>query len=251
MSHAISVPEEAREQLNATVAALRRPSTYPGTEAPDEALETHMAWVFLTASHAYKLKKPIQARLIDHRTVEARRRACHTEVELNRRLAAPVYLGVVPLADTEDGLRLEGDGSPVDWLVKMRRLPRAQMLDAQIEEDRVSRASIDRLGATLVAFYRTADPVRWTDDEYRGQPGLETLFPKTAALRPRPGARPRRCPRTGPVAHRARAASQRPRGPRGGCPRRLAAGARLPHRSSAGHRLPRIQPLPPPARPPL
>jgi aminoglycoside phosphotransferase family enzyme len=185
MSHAISVPEEAREQLNATVAALRRPSTYPETEAPDEALETHMAWVFLTASHAYKLKKPIQARLIDHRTVEARRRACHTEVELNRRLAAPVYLGVVPLADTEDGLRLEGDGSPVDWLVKMRRLPRAQMLDAQIEEDRVSRASIDRLGATLAAFYRTADPVRWTDDEYRGQLGANLASKRSFLKRPR------------------------------------------------------------------
>ena len=73
MSHAISVPEEAREQLNATVAALRRPSTYPGTEAPDEALETHMAWVFLTERHAYKLKKPLRTGLIDWTTVDARR----------------------------------------------------------------------------------------------------------------------------------------------------------------------------------
>jgi len=185
MSHAISVPEEAREQLNATVAALRQPATYPGTEAPNEAIETHMAWVFLTASHAYKLKKPIRARLIDHRTVEARRRACHTEVELNRRLAAPVYLGVVPLAEDEDGLRLEGEGSPVDWLVKMRRLPRTQMLDARIENDQVSHASIDQLGTTLAAFYRAAAPVRWSGDEYQGQLVANLTSKRSFLERPR------------------------------------------------------------------
>jgi aminoglycoside phosphotransferase family enzyme len=169
MSAGITAPDGAREQLAATVAALRRPTAYPDAEGPVEAIETHMAWVFLTEEHAYKLKKPIRARLIDHTTVEARRRACYTELELNRRLAAPVYRAVVPVAETKQGLRVDETGPPVDWLVKMRRLPRDRMLDACIEQETVERAHVDRLGAKLSDFYLDAESVRWTGDEYRSR----------------------------------------------------------------------------------
>jgi hypothetical protein len=39
---------------------LSRPSSY--SERPDrvEVIETHFSWVFLTATRAYKLKKPVQ-----------------------------------------------------------------------------------------------------------------------------------------------------------------------------------------------
>lgn len=169
MPEAVQIPEGARPRLDATVGALRRPATYPGEDGPSEVIETHMAWVFLTEAYAYKLKKPIQARLIDHTTVDARRRACHTELALNRRLAAPVYLAVVALADTADGLRLGSTGPAVDWLVKMRRLPRTQMLDVCIEQDTVERRAIDRLGAKLSAFYRDAPTVDWSGNAYRGR----------------------------------------------------------------------------------
>lgn len=169
MSYAVEISEGARAQLKTTVAALRRPAAYPGEEEPEEAIETHIAWVFLTASHAYKLKKPIRARLIDYTTIEARRRACHTELELNRRLAAPVYLAVVPLTDTDEGVEVDGEGSPIDWLVKMRRLPRDRMLDACIEQGTVQRERVDRLGARLSDFYLDAEPARWSADEYRGR----------------------------------------------------------------------------------
>ena len=169
MPPTVTLSDGAREQFDATVAALRRSAAYPGAEAPTEAIETHMAWVFLTEEHAYKLKKPIFARLIDYTTAEARRRACYTELELNRRLAAPVYRAVVPLADTEDGLRLEEEGPPVDWLVKMHRLPRDRMLDVCVEQDTVQREHVERLAAKLLAFYLGAKPVGWSGDEYRGR----------------------------------------------------------------------------------
>ena len=185
MPDAAQIPEEARPRLDATVAALRRPATYPDEEEPVEAIETHMAWVFLTETHAYKLKKPIRARLIDYTTVEARRRSSHVEVELNRRLAAPVYLGVVPLTDTEDGPRLGDDGPPIDWLVKMRRLPRDRMLDRRVEAGTVERAHVERLGAKLSAFYRDAEPVRWTADEYRGRLTANLAAKRAALAQPR------------------------------------------------------------------
>jgi aminoglycoside phosphotransferase family enzyme len=139
------------------VAALCEPSTYPGGVRRVEAVETHMSWVFLTECHAYKLKKPVRLDRLDYRTVEARLRACEMELELNRRLAASVYLAVVPLVMIGGAWRLEERGTPADWLVKMRRLPRESMLDSLIESGILSREDVERLATKLVEFYRTAE----------------------------------------------------------------------------------------------
>ena len=101
MPGTIDVPDRVRPQLAETVAALKTAASYPDEGRRVEAIETHMAWVFLTEQHAYKLKKPLRTGLIDYTTVEARRQACETELALNRRLAAPVYLDVVPVANTD------------------------------------------------------------------------------------------------------------------------------------------------------
>ena len=164
-----SISKETRAQFETTVAALRRASSYPEGEEPVEAIETHMAWVFLTEAHAYKLKKPIRTSLIDYRTREARRRACETELVLNRRLAAPVYQAVVPVTEVETGRKVGGDEPPVDWLVKMRRLPRERMLDACIQRGTVSLNAVQHLGAKLTAFYERAEPLGWSPGTYRGR----------------------------------------------------------------------------------
>ncbi len=147
-----------RSQTDDTVAALHRPASYPGAVARVEAIETHMSWVFLTEEHAYKLKKPIRTAHLDHSTVAKRRVACQTELALNRRLAETVYLAVVPVVRTSDGVRVDGTGTPVDWLVKMRRLPGECMLDAKIAGDDVAPGAVDALAATLSDFYRHAEP---------------------------------------------------------------------------------------------
>ncbi|MGH7184904.1 MAG: hypothetical protein ACREIB_01325, partial [Pseudomonadota bacterium] len=52
----------------AKVAFLRRPKNYPKGARRVEVVETHMSWVFLTATHAYKLKKPVAYDNLDFRT---------------------------------------------------------------------------------------------------------------------------------------------------------------------------------------
>lgn len=117
--------------INAKVAFLRSPDAYADSPPTVQVTETHMSWVFLAGQLAYKLKKPVRYEFLDFSTVEARRKNCEREVELNRRLAGDVYCGVVPLVINSDGrLQLEGQGNIVDWLVKMRRLPAHQMLIA-------------------------------------------------------------------------------------------------------------------------
>jgi uncharacterized protein len=119
-------------------------------------IETHMALVFLTEDYAFKLKKPVSFGYFDHRTLAARAIACSEEVRLNRALAGDVYIGTVPLVQTGSGLALGGEGSVVDWLVHMRRLPADRMLDALIgaRQASPSEAEVAALVAHLARFYR-------------------------------------------------------------------------------------------------
>lgn len=168
------MPNSPTCQLDAStdekVAFLRRPEAYPARPARVEVIETHMSWVFLAGKLVYKLKKPVRYEFLDFSTIEARREDCEREVELNRRLAADVYCGVVPLMLGSDGnLALDGKGSVVEWLVKMHRLPAHRMLDATIFANTVSAEDIRKLAHALSAFYRSSAPVALRDSEYRAR----------------------------------------------------------------------------------
>ncbi len=128
-------------------------ATLPGVV---QVIETHMAYVFLTAELALKMKKPVSFGYFDHRTLAARASACNEELRLNRALAADVYLGTAPLVLTKTGLGIGGDGTIVDWLVQMRRLPAERMLDTLIGDPKASpsQAEVDAVVTRLAGFYR-------------------------------------------------------------------------------------------------
>ncbi|MEJ2522663.1 MAG: hypothetical protein P8080_07260 [Gammaproteobacteria bacterium] len=162
---------EKRVGLEEKVSFLSRPGAYAriegGHPAGVERVETHMAWVFLTDRHAWKLKKPVRYEFLDFSTLEARRRDSLKEVALNARLAPGVYLDVVPLClQPGGGLRLGADGPVVDWLVRMLRLPAADFLDARLDDAGVSGAEIGRLADVLAAFYAAAVPVGLSGGTY-------------------------------------------------------------------------------------
>lgn len=151
--------------IDRKVAFLRSPAAFDGVREV-RAVETHMSWVFLAGSFAYKLKKPVRLPYLDFGAVETRRRDCEEEVRLNRRLAAGVYIGVVPLTlKTDGGMAIGGSGAAIDWLVKMHRLPDAGMLDRLIATGTVSMARVRSLVARLVGFYRAAPAVDWGPGE--------------------------------------------------------------------------------------
>lgn len=152
---------------SATVALLRMPAAYPEGTRSVESIETHMAWVFLTERHAYKMKKPVRTSYLDFSTLEKRKQDAEREVSLNRRLAPHVYLGVVAVtADTAGTLALQGRGEPVEWLVKMKRLPRDRMLDAAIADGAVEPADVAKVGRLLAGFYQKAPSAPVTAAEY-------------------------------------------------------------------------------------
>ncbi|WP_436317578.1 AAA family ATPase [Streptomyces griseoaurantiacus] len=77
--------------------------------------ETHTAVLFFMEDHVYKVKKRVDLGFLDYTSSTARRTACEREIDLNRRFAPDVYLGL-------GELRTPGEEEP-EPLVVMRRMP--------------------------------------------------------------------------------------------------------------------------------
>lgn len=111
--------------------------------------ETHVSVVFFVGDRAYKLKKPVTTGFLDFSTREARARVCHREVELNRRLAPDVYLGVADVLDPE--------GRPLDHLVVMRRMPEDRRLSTLARRGEVTDEHLTALARLVAAFHARAE----------------------------------------------------------------------------------------------
>ena len=138
--------------------ALLSPEAFPATALSQvERITTHISWVFRLERDVYKVKRPVDLGFLDFRTLEKRRLACEAEVELNRRLAPNVYLGVVPIGRTaDDRLHVNGPGQVVDWAVHMRRVPDADRADNLLREGTLSLARLDEIARRLADFHTQA-----------------------------------------------------------------------------------------------
>lgn len=157
---------DSTETLAEKLGFLQTPGTYP--DEPDRigVIETHFAWVFLSRNFAYKLNKPIRFHELDYSTVDKRRIGCARGLVLNRRLAPRTYLETVPLTRNGAGLSLDGEGEPVDWLLKMRRLPKETMLDRRLTGREATRDELASIVSKLAAFYRETSVAPWTAEAY-------------------------------------------------------------------------------------
>jgi hypothetical protein len=154
------------------VAALLDPAAYPEPTSGVELVQTHISWVFLTDGYAYKMKKPVDLGFLDFTTLRRRHYYLKQELTLNRRLCPTVYLSVVPITASGAGVKVGGRGHPVEYLLKMVRLPQERMMDEVADRGELSREHLDRLVTVLVPFYRqaaTGPPV----NRY-GEPGIIT-----------------------------------------------------------------------------
>ncbi|HEX5168506.1 MAG TPA: hypothetical protein VFW11_04990, partial [Cyclobacteriaceae bacterium] len=156
------------ESLEAKVRFLSLPETYGDTEKV-EVLETHMSWVFLTDKYVYKLKKPVHYDFLDFRSIESRQQCCLEEVRINKPLAGDTYLKVVPLVSSRHALRLAGSGEVIDWLVKMKRLPREHMLDSMILKKTIRFDWVQRAAEVLADFYLACPAADIGERDFKNQ----------------------------------------------------------------------------------
>ena len=149
------------------VAFLSSPHNHPERPQNVGVIETHHAWVFLTDRHAWKMKKPFRHGRYDCSSLAARRHLCNEEYRLNLPLAPLTYLGVLPLVvDDACELHIDGDGRPVEWLVKMQRLPEDRMLDNAAPARRIGHDDIEQLMGKLLNFYTSARPCQADPHSY-------------------------------------------------------------------------------------
>jgi aminoglycoside phosphotransferase family enzyme/predicted kinase len=142
--------------------------------APAKRIDTHGAVIFLMDERAYKLKRAVRFPYMDFSTCERRAAMCAAEIEVNRRLAPDIYLGVAPIRrDAKGALMLgevgEGADDAVDWLVVMRRFDEDGLLDRMAARGALTPELMASLGARIAAFHDGLAPVSGFagPDDYR------------------------------------------------------------------------------------
>lgn len=111
------------------IAFLSDPASYAAKPNQVELFETHGALVFLAGEGAWKIKRAVHFPYMDFSTLEKRKAACEREIEINRRLAPEIYLGLTTVTRSRDGrLQLGGTGKIVEWAVHMRRFDQGALL---------------------------------------------------------------------------------------------------------------------------
>ncbi len=116
-------------------------------------IETHISWVFLAGTYAYKIKKPVNLGFLDFSTLAKRRFYCEEELRLNRRLAASIYLGVIPIHGSPTAPRLNGVGEAIEYAVKMVQFSEEARLDRMLARGELQPMHIDFLAQELAEFH--------------------------------------------------------------------------------------------------
>ncbi len=132
---------------------LLRPEAFPHEVRQLQLRETHISWVVLTGLFVYKIKKPVKLDFIDASTLELRRHYCSEELRLNRRLAPDLYLDVVPIASTSNGVVVNKGGPAIEYAVRMRQFATADELPKLLAAHRVDVSDMTVLGELLARFH--------------------------------------------------------------------------------------------------
>ncbi|WP_308011791.1 bifunctional aminoglycoside phosphotransferase/ATP-binding protein [Actinacidiphila acidipaludis] len=119
--------------------------------------ETHTAVLLFLGSRVYKLKKPVDLTFLDYSTVEARRWGCERELELNRRFAPDVYLGLG---------EFQGPQTPAEPVLVMRRMPDERRLARLVREGAPLDDELSAVARLLAA--RHAEAPRGPDIDAEG-----------------------------------------------------------------------------------
>lgn len=135
------------------VASLQDPKCYSHPVSQVTVVETHISWVLLTGRYVYKIKKPVSFSFVDFSTIEKRRWFCEEEVRLNRRLAPQLYLGVVSITGSPSDPRMDGDGTPFEWAVKMKQFPPDQEFHHLLERGNLHESVVGQLAIDIGTFH--------------------------------------------------------------------------------------------------
>jgi aminoglycoside phosphotransferase family enzyme/predicted kinase len=136
---------------------LKNPKFFGPDVTSVQLLQTHISYVALTGTYAYKVKKPVNFGFLDFSTLDKRKYYCEEELRLNRRLSPEIYLDVIPITQIGNTLELNGDGTIVEYTLKMKEFPQKYIMTNVLKNGEITEETIDRLCAILVNFYTAQD----------------------------------------------------------------------------------------------
>jgi aminoglycoside phosphotransferase family enzyme/predicted kinase len=181
---------EAKSLQAKVLEFMGRPAAYAPTPATVERIETHASVVFLAGTSAYKIKRAVKYLFLDFSTLAKRHAACLNELRVNARTAPQLYLEVVPITLSDGGaFRLDGEGKPVEWVLRMHRFDQAMLYDHMASEGRLALASMPRLATVIEGFHASADRV--LSPEQAVQPLAEVLRDNEAEFAANPDVQAR------------------------------------------------------------
>jgi aminoglycoside phosphotransferase family enzyme/predicted kinase len=136
---------------------MQQPDFYSHpVKEPMEVLQTHASYVVLTGDFAYKIKKSVNFVFFDYSTLEKRRHFCQEELRMNRPLAPEIYLEVLPVTRSQHQYRLDGEGEPVEYVLKMRQFPQEMLWSHLFERGELTLELMEALGQTVAKFHQQA-----------------------------------------------------------------------------------------------
>lgn len=139
------------------VAALLTPDNYDHQTKDIRLLETHISWVILTGEFVYKIKKPVNFGFLDFSSLDKRKHFCEEELRLNRRLAADIYLDVVPIYGTATDPHFAVTGKIVDYAIRMRQFPQTAQLDRLLAANALTNVQLKAIAEAVADFHMTID----------------------------------------------------------------------------------------------
>ncbi len=144
--------------MGSMIEDLKKRDAFPEETKEVRLIQTHISFVFICDSYVYKVKKPVDFGFLDFTSLEKRRLFCEKEVELNRRLAGDVYIGVLPVIyDGKRHLIDKVSGETVDYAVKMKRLPEDMLMKRLFEENKLREEHLKEVAQRISEFHLSAD----------------------------------------------------------------------------------------------
>lgn len=120
---------------------------------------TQISAVFVGRDTVYKLKRAVKLSFLDFTALDRRRHFLERELAINAPAAPGLYRDVVAVTREPEGLALDGPGVPVDWVLRMGRIPDSGFPDLS----QLGPEVLDALGDMVAANHAALNPASLTD----------------------------------------------------------------------------------------
>ncbi len=182
MSILMTTVEPAEQRIVFDPQELLRAAAFPHPVGDLSVRETHISWVILTGPFAYKIKKPVRFEFLDCSTLAQRHHFCKEELRLNSRLAPELYLDIVPVTRDDRGLKIGGDGTVVEYAVRMKQFAGTAELPQLLQAQQITREEVLELAELLARFHLHAPVARPATEPARTQQTLDAVLGNISQL---------------------------------------------------------------------